>query len=254
MSSTTLNTPPRIVNESNGRVNTKKVAITAIMTAVETIATMMIAISIPASEGYFNVGEAIIFFTAIIFGPFIGAFVGGVGAALADLLLGYYIFAPATLIGKGLEGFMVGFLYLRLSQSELLTTKWKSFTILLGMIVAGLLIGLGLFFTQGELVIGWSFGSSISIPEIENYFWIVLGLITMVMIWIIGLGLKQNVSTKVISILLGGICMVLTYFLYEIPVKGLDPALFEMPFNVIQVILGLLLALPIIATYEKTKI
>jgi len=252
MSSTTLNTPPRVVNESSGRVNAKKVAITAIMTAVETIATMMIAISIPASEGYFNVGEAVIFFTAIIFGPYIGAFVGGVGAALADLLLGYSIFAPATFIGKGLEGYVVGFLFLRLSKSEILNTKWKQFTIILGVLIASLLIGLGLIFTKGELIIGWSFGSSISIPEIENYFWIILGVITMVMIWIIGLGLKQNVSTKVLSILPGGICMVLTYFLYEIPLKGLDPALFEMPFNVIQVLLGLLLSLPIIATYEKS--
>lgn len=253
MSSSSLDTPPRVVNESSGSVNVKKVAIAGILTATETIATMMIAISIPASEGYFNVGEAIIFFTAIIFGPYIGAFVGGVGAALADLLLGYSIFAPATFVGKGLEGFMVGFLYLRLSKSQLLKSKWKQFTLFLGVLIAGLLIGLGLIFTEGELVIGWSFGSSISIPEIENYFWIILGLVTMLMIWLIGLGLKQNVSTKVLSILPGGICMVLTYFLYEIPLKGLNPALIEMPFNVIQVLLGLLLALPLIATFEKTR-
>ena len=38
----------------------------------------------------------------------IGGIAGGVGSALADILLGYAIYAPATLIIKGLEGFIIG--------------------------------------------------------------------------------------------------------------------------------------------------
>ena len=44
----------------------------------------------------------------LLFGPFIGSLSGGIGSSLADILLGYTIYAPGTFIIKGLEGFLVG--------------------------------------------------------------------------------------------------------------------------------------------------
>ena len=67
-------------------------------------------IPIPATGGYFNLGEATIYIAALLFGPFVGAFSGGVGAGLADIYLGYVYFAPGTLIIKGVEGAIVGFI------------------------------------------------------------------------------------------------------------------------------------------------
>ena len=53
-----------------------------------------------------------VYTTAILFGPLVGAFAGGIGSMFADLFLGYSHFAPATLIIKGLEGAIVGLLNL----------------------------------------------------------------------------------------------------------------------------------------------
>jgi uncharacterized membrane protein len=88
--------------------NPLSLSITAIFTALACVVTMVIAFPIPATNGFINIGDAIVMLTGLMFGPIIGCIAGGVGSALADVFLGYYIYAPATLIIKGLEGFVVG--------------------------------------------------------------------------------------------------------------------------------------------------
>lgn len=94
---------------SKTALTTTKLALTPIFVALVTVTTMAFVISIPATAGYFNLGETVIYVAAILFGPYVGAISGGVGAAIADLLLAP-VFAPATLITKALEGAIVGFL------------------------------------------------------------------------------------------------------------------------------------------------
>ncbi len=54
------------------------------------------------------------YLTAILFGPYIGAIAGGFGAFFADLFLNAALFAPGSLVIKGLEGFIAGFVYYRI--------------------------------------------------------------------------------------------------------------------------------------------
>ena len=61
------------------------------------------------SGGYFNFGDVMIVFSGLMLGRMGGAVAGGVGAALADLISGYALFAPLTLLAKGLEGMICGF-------------------------------------------------------------------------------------------------------------------------------------------------
>jgi len=96
---------------------TIKITFAAIFAALVFIVTSQIPpIPIPATGGYFNVGEATIYVAALLFGPFVGAFSGGIGAMLADVYLGYVNFAPGTLIIKGVEGAIVGFLNIKLKK------------------------------------------------------------------------------------------------------------------------------------------
>ena len=71
---------------------------------------VIIQILIPATGGYINVGDVIIFTSAILFGPMVGALAGGIGSAVADILFGYPAFAPYTFVIKGLEGFVAGYI------------------------------------------------------------------------------------------------------------------------------------------------
>ncbi len=67
----------------------------------------------PATEGYVNIGDAVIVAAALLFGPRVGGLAGGFGSALADLLGGYAHWAPFTLLIKGGEGILVGLLAAR---------------------------------------------------------------------------------------------------------------------------------------------
>jgi len=82
----------------------------ALLTALVAAATLSLRVPMPATEGYINLGDALIIAGALLGGGRAGALAGGVGSALADLLGGYSHWAPFTLVIKGLEGALIGWL------------------------------------------------------------------------------------------------------------------------------------------------
>lgn len=153
-----------------------QIAAAAIFAALVLVATAVFPINIPATSGYFNFGETILYIAALFFGPLAGALSGGIGAATADVILGYSHFAPGTLIIKSIEGAIVGLLYLTIQKH-----------------------------------------------------------------------IPNQIARAIISILCGGIFMVTGYFAYEQIILGypITIALAEVPFNIIQMIVGLVIAIPI---------
>ena len=103
------------------------------------VVTMVIAFPIPATSGFINIGDAVVMITGLMFGPIIGGIAGGVGSSLADLFLGYAIYAPATLVIKGLEGFFVG-----LIANPKKNEKWN-YRDFIGVIVGGFIMIIGYF-------------------------------------------------------------------------------------------------------------
>lgn len=90
------------------KINTKKIALIAVLTAVTFLATYLLRIPI-GSATYFNLSEAVVYAGALLFGWLVGGLAGGLGAALADILLGFALpWAPISFLVKGLEGFIVG--------------------------------------------------------------------------------------------------------------------------------------------------
>lgn len=169
MKQNTLSTPLRL-------------ALAAIFGALAAAVTMLFVIPIPATNGYFNLGEAIVYTAALLFGPFVGGFTGG-SVAIADILVpGAAQFAPGTLVIKGLEGVIVGVLNRKLQ-------KYTSNT-----------------------------------------------------------GLSATVSVVV-----GGLEMVAGYFIYEQLFLGysLPAALVEVPFNIVQMIIGLIVAVPTMYVVQR---
>ena len=89
-------------------MKTGQLARLGLLTALVAVVTLAVRIPMPATEGYLNLGDAIIISGALLFGPLAAAAAGGVGSALADLYGGYSHWALPTLAIKGLEGFLVG--------------------------------------------------------------------------------------------------------------------------------------------------
>jgi uncharacterized membrane protein len=154
---------------------TFKIASAAIFASLVAAATLLFVIPIPATSGYFNLGETLIYVAALLFGPLVGA-VAGAGASIADALAAAQ-YAPGTLAIKAIEGFLVGFLTKKLNR------KINNLTI-----------------------------------------------------------------SATIAIAIGGFEMVVGYFLYETLVLSYPVGLaaVEIPFNVIQMLIGLIIAVPVV--------
>ena len=86
------------------------ITITALMTALVYVFTAFINIRLPiaANGGLIHLGNVPLFIGAILFGRRVGAIAGGVGMALFDLLSGWTVWAPFTLVTVGLMGYVVG--------------------------------------------------------------------------------------------------------------------------------------------------
>ncbi|MFW5780032.1 MAG: ECF transporter S component [Bacillota bacterium] len=129
---------------------TKFIAYTAVFTALVAVATIVFVFPLPAGRGFINFGDAIIFVTGILFGPFAGMIAGGIGSASADLILGYAIWAPFTLIIKGLEGVVVGFV--SMAVCKMLKPKLHFLAYIIAMVVAGIVMITGYFFATAIIV------------------------------------------------------------------------------------------------------
>ena len=82
------------------KIQTQKITTCAIFAAIICVVTTFVAVPAPAI-GNVNLGDIFILSSAWLLGP-IGALAAGIGAALADLLSGYAIYAPATFVIKAL--------------------------------------------------------------------------------------------------------------------------------------------------------
>jgi len=222
-------------------------AVTAVFTALVCVVTMIFSIYVPGTKGFFNIGESMVFLSALLFGSFVGAFAGGVGSMLADLLLGYPHYAPATLIIKACEGAVVGALKKKNPKFSS-RLHWKFFTLVLG-IVAGFLLGwVGTAYYSGEVEL--TLGSSFLVLYIPTEFWLFLGAITTFSIGALGFLADPEFGWTVFSVITGGFIMVLGYFLYQFfligPLFNIEVvAIVEIPVNIGQMIIGATIALPI---------
>ncbi len=84
----------------------RKITHLALVASVVLVATMFLKVTTPT--GYIHLGDGVIYGAALAFGPSFAAISGGVGSAMADVLGGYFNWAPWTLVIKAVAGWMIG--------------------------------------------------------------------------------------------------------------------------------------------------
>ena len=119
----------------------------AIMSALVAVGTLIVRIPNPMG-GYFNVGDVMIFVTALTFNPLIGGVAGGLGSAIADII-GFPLFAVPTLVIKGLEGLL----------ASLISDKKRVYRDVLAVVGAGAEMVLGYFLVELCL---WGIGGALA--------------------------------------------------------------------------------------------
>ena len=124
---------------------TKKLVLAALLAALACVATMIIKIPSPM-KGYLNLGDCVVLLCGWILTPGYGFLAAGLGSALADVISGYMIYAPATFLIKGLMALTAFYGY------KMLRKKLGSLTAdILSGILAELLMVLGYFVFEGAL-------------------------------------------------------------------------------------------------------
>jgi uncharacterized membrane protein len=145
------------------------------MTAMVYIATY-IGTALPFS-GYAHLGDAAVFLSGLVLGPYYGLMAAALGSALADGLKSYVIYIPATLVLKGLMAYMTG--RVREKGSKMITS----------------------------------------------------------------------------AMVFGGFIMVLGYYLYEIVIYGnMQAPIINIPWNIIQFVIGIVVAKILIKPFSRFKI
>lgn len=89
---------------------TKQLVFAALFVALVFVFTAFINVRLPvaANGGLIHLGNVPLFVIAILFGKKFAALAGGLGMALFDLMGGWMLWAPFTLVIVGLMGYTVG--------------------------------------------------------------------------------------------------------------------------------------------------
>lgn len=232
-------------------------------TAFVAAATSVFSVYIPATFGYFNVGEIMVYTSALLMGPYVGAFAGGVGSMISDLSLGYPYYAPGTLVIKGLEGLIVGYLGTK-SFSRVSKRGWRGVAVGFGAVLSVALDYVGSQYLSGSFSV--TLGGAWGIPpfvfgfDVPQVAWLAVAALAFVATVIASMRLDLRSGQSVMSVLIGGSEMVAGYYLYESfvltliapasVVATLAPAA-EVPFNVAQALIGLLVAVPLVKAIKR---
>ena len=223
----------------------RTISLAAIFTAIVFMLTYMFALYAPATLGFFNIGEIGVYLSALIGGPIVGAIAGGLGSAFADIALGFPYYAPGTLVIKGIEGFIAGFLYKKLRKAKLITRfyPWIAIALVLG-IFASLSYPHGISFEirpgESPVIIRLPFIAVLAI------------VLSIIIICLLLLLIGNDKTIMAFSCIVAGIEMVLGYFLYEAFILGFGlVALTEVPINLLQMTVGTVVAVPTVIALKE---
>lgn len=217
-------------------MKSRQIAIAALMIALTFVTTYITGfIRTPLPGGYLNLGDAIIFISALLFGPAIGFFAGSIGSALSDLLYGSLVFVPGTFFIKGIEGLIVAIVFRELRKSKLFVS--------LTVLIVGLIV----------MISSLYFGFITNIESSLRYFFFSTGLSFMVVGIFLGISKKFEEDLIMIgAMILGGIEMVTGYFIYEFLIFGYL-AFAEIILNTMQAIASLIAAYLILKSRALVK-
>ena len=219
-------------------VSPAMIAVVALMIAITTVFTVAVQVPIPATTGYVNFSDVAIYFTAFLFGPWVGFVAGGVGTALADLSLGYAQFAPLSFVAHGLEGLLAGYivhrLYPQLTRGS--NRLWRVLSAL-GWILGSIpfILFLVLFIVLVLVPLRALQGRLKGLPREVREIW----------------EERSQIPGAGVGWALGTVAMLAGYLLGEALMFGWAPALVELPFNLLQNVVGGLVGIPLVLAVRR---
>ena len=171
-----------VMKTPNTNIKVYDIATTAMMICIIMVSIALFRIPIPFTQGYVNLSDAMVFMAVIILGWKYGAVAAGMGSLLGDLLSGFPMWAPWSLVIKACMALIFGMIIqsacarravgtaggARLfgpaesrttadaagTRSGISSRRFLTVEIL-GMIVAGLFMCAGYYFAEGIMYGNW---------------------------------------------------------------------------------------------------
>jgi uncharacterized membrane protein len=145
--------------------NVRTIALVTVMAAIVCVLTYVVKVPVPATGGYIHLGDVGANFAALAFGPWLGFLIAGGGMAIADLIAGYSIYAPGTLIVHGLQAVVVAYM----------GRGRKVWVMLLAAVAGGVVVIAGYFVYQALIL---QMGAATAIKEVPfNALQVATGLV-----------------------------------------------------------------------------
>lgn len=129
------------------KTNIKTLVTIAMLTAACALVIWLMPIPLSFGE-YVHLGDSIIYVAACLLNPFAAAAVGGLGGLVADLVSGYAVWAPFTLVIKSCQGFVCAILLKMLGKKKLVPQ-------LIAMAAATIVMTIG-YFAASWLLYGFT--------------------------------------------------------------------------------------------------
>lgn len=248
------------------QITTKKITYTGIMIALVFLATYVIKIPTPFTNGYIHLGDAFVFLSGLILGPVYGALAAGIGSALSDLFGGYTQWVLPTFIIKALMAAFIGYLALKKDNrkaifmiSTLFSIIWVGFNFLMRYI-------LSLNITSNSSALIPDVSGIKTIEELTNLSTnvqsklLIIALIVPIFMAIILLIFSKISTAKFnlvysIGFVISGSFMVVAYYCASSWMYGsyIVPIL-DIPANIVQFLAGLLIAHLLLPFAQKLNV
>ncbi len=160
----------------------------SMLAAMTCIATMIIKIPVAATGGYVNIGDTVVLLSAWLLGNPYGAAAAALGSALADILSGYVVYAPATAVIK----FAMAFVCCIVSSEMTGKNISRIAAYVTGSVIAEIIMIAG-YFLYESTVMGYGLAAAAAIPgnAVQGVVSLILG---NVLIHILSGVLRKSVS------------------------------------------------------------
>ena len=142
------------------KTGTYRITLSALFAALACIGTLIIQIPTP-TNGYVNVGDCFVILAGLCLGPVYGGLAAGIGSMLSDVISGYMIYAPATVIIKLIMAVLAYYIF------NFLASKLKTGKIAASIVsafVAEIVMVAG-YFAYEAIVVGYGLGAAVGIPS-----------------------------------------------------------------------------------------
>ena len=156
---------------------TEQLVVTALMMCLILVGTIVFRIPIPMTQGYVHLGDAMIFLGVLLLGKKSGATAAGLGSAMADVLGGFAVWAPWTLVIKAAMAYSAGAL---IDHSRSGGKSLSRGAAAAAMAVGGLIMTAGYYVAEGIMYGSWG-AALIGIPWNIGQF--VVGIVLSVAIY-----------------------------------------------------------------------